>query len=478
MIDLNELSKYREGNRLEVKKAGAGLPKSLWATYSAFANTNGGLILLGVIEAEDKSLKVVGVSKPEELLTDFWNTVNNPQKISVSILLDKHVHIETVDGKKIIVIEVPRADRGLRPVFLNHNPFTGTYRRNGEGDFVCPPEAVRAMICDSGEKTQDMLVLDKMRLNVFDYESLRRYRNRMRDTRPGHVWTDLDDVEFLQKLGCIGVGEDEKFHPTAAGLLMFGFESEILHEYPQYFLDYQEHFDTDVRWTDRFHSATGEWSGNLFDFFFKAYNKLVQNPKIKVPFKMEGIFRVDDTPVHKALREALANCLCNADYYGPRGLVVRNNVDEIIFENPGGFRVTMGEALSGGVSSPRNGVILKMFNLLDIGERTGSGIPLIYRTWRGEGFRGPEYTEFFEPDRTILTLPLTQQSGDKPAIKTGDKKQAIVSYLEKYGRAKTVILAEIIGLKPSQTRLYLNRLVADGRIIADGKNKNRTYRLS
>ena len=69
------------------------------------------------------------------------------------------------------------------------------------------------------------------------------------------------------------------------------------------------------------------------------YNKLQQD--IKVPFKMEGIYRVDDTPVHKALREALANCLVNADYYGRRGLVIIKKRDRIIFSNPGSSRIEL-----------------------------------------------------------------------------------------------------------------------------------------
>ena len=55
---------------------------------------------------------------------------------------------------------------------------------------------------------------------------------------------------------------------------------------------------------------------------------------LKTPFKLNGIFRVDDTPMHKAVREALANCLFNADYYGVRGVVVRRTPDKLVFENP------------------------------------------------------------------------------------------------------------------------------------------------
>jgi len=331
---------------------------------------------------------------------------------------------------------------------------------------------------------------------MLDYESLRHYRNRMKVTRPGHVWEKLDDLEFLQKIGAVNIGEDEKLHPTAAGLLMFGFEYEIVREYPNYFLDYQEHYDADARFTDRIHSTSGEWSGNVFDFFFKAYNKLIQNPKIKIPFKMkDGLTRLDDTPIHVALREALANCVSNADFYGERGLVIRNNIDEIIFENPGCFRIELSEALSGGVSSPRNAVILKMLNLLDIGERTGSGIPLIFGAWKGEGFNEPVYTEKIEINRSFLSLPLYKTSDKKQATKTSDKKQAttaignpkhkksderkrgIIDYLSFHAASTSKEVAEHLGISSDRTRGYLQELAADGIVIIEGENRNRTYLL-
>ena len=79
--------------------------------------------------------------------------------------------------------------------------------------------------------------------------------------------------------------------------------------------------DPTIRWTDRLQSSSGDWSGNVFDFFFRVNSKIAKD--IKKPFKLEGITRVDDTPVHKAVREALVNCLVNTDYFLPCGVVIK-----------------------------------------------------------------------------------------------------------------------------------------------------------
>ena len=469
MIDFSKIEQYRENNRIEAKKALGGLPRSVWETYSAFANTYGGIILLGVEELADKSFCTVDLPAPEKLIKEFWDIVNNPNKTSVNVLSSKDVFVQEVDGDHIVVINVPRAERSYKPVYVDGNPLN-TYRRNGEGDYRCTREEYQAMVRDASVKTQDMLVLDEMDVDVFNQESVRSYRQRMRLSRPGHVWEALEDEDFLLKLGAVGIGSDGKKHPTSAGLLMFGNEYEIVREFNAYFLDYQEQYDADTRWTDRIISSSGDWSGNVYDFYFRVYNKLIQD--IKVPFKMEGGVRVDDTAVHQALREALANCLVNADYYGRQGLVIIKKRDAITMANPGGFRIEIDAA--------------KMFNLIDIGERAGSGIPNIFRVWRERGWAAPEITEQLEPERTVLTLLFSKKGDKKATIKSDDKKvtiksarqkEEIIAYLTDHVSAKSSDIAELLGVKSTRAKKLLSELIAEETVVAEGGNRNRTYRL-
>jgi predicted HTH transcriptional regulator len=129
----------QKGERLtlEAKLAKAELPRSVWETYSAFANTIGGTIFLGIDENRKeknpaKRFAIVGVKGAQKILTDFWNTINS-NKVSENILTDADTEIVEVDGKQVIVIHVPQADWRVKPIYLNDNVYRGTFRRNHEG---------------------------------------------------------------------------------------------------------------------------------------------------------------------------------------------------------------------------------------------------------------------------------------------------------------------------------------------------------
>lgn len=122
-----------------------------------------------------------------------------------------------------------------------------------------------------------------------------------------------------------------------------------------------------------------------------------------------------------------------------------------------------------------------MFNLIDIGERAGSGIPKIVNIWRDEGLRDPIIEEQFDPDRTLITLSLEK----KQAIKTSEKiptkakrtvenQTKILDYLKDNGRSGCVEIARYIGLSTARTRAILSEMKE---VEALGGNRNRTYRI-
>ncbi len=152
-MTVSVLSKYKENKRIEAKKATGGLPRSIWETYSAFANTSGGVILLGVLEdKKDRTLYPVDLPDPQRLIAQFLDGVNDLRVVNKNILAKKDVRIDVVDGKEIVVIRVPRAKRIEKPIYIGGNPFIGTYKRVLDADIRCDEDEVKKMLADAERK--------------------------------------------------------------------------------------------------------------------------------------------------------------------------------------------------------------------------------------------------------------------------------------------------------------------------------------
>lgn len=124
-----ELKVLAETAELECKLAagrdGRGeLPKDFWKTYSAFANTRGGVVLLGIKEKPKGTFRVAGIQEPEQLITDLFNQLNNPQKVNVNLLSDRDVEQIATENGTVIKIALPPASRTDKPVHLGSNPLT------------------------------------------------------------------------------------------------------------------------------------------------------------------------------------------------------------------------------------------------------------------------------------------------------------------------------------------------------------------
>ena len=331
-------------------------------------------------------------------------------------------------------------------------------------------------------------VLKGYDFNDLDMESVAVYRNRFAAVRPGHVWSDLPVPEFLERIGAIGKNRDEGFAGLRlAGLLMFGRAEVIRDALPHYMVDYQERPEpkAERRWIDRL-VPDGSWSGNVYDFFRKVYRKLTAD--LKVPFQLLDGQRVDDTPVHEALREALANTLIHADFSGRVSVLVVKRPDMFGFRNPGLMRVPPELAVIGGNSDCRNRRLQTMFQLVGYGDHAGSGLPKIYRNWASQHWRRPELYELRDPEQTLMELrtsslvpedalvDLQQHLGDRFATLPELPRLALITASAE-GLVHHSRLREISTEHPADITKMLAGLVRDGLLLPDGTGRGMVYFL-
>ncbi len=399
---LSELS-LNESDDLEFKSAKGGLPKSLWETYSAMANSQGGVILLGV----EINGSISGVKDAAHMKQDFWNTINNRGKVNLNLLDSEDVQLIEHPQGTLLAIQVPQATRYQRPVFTGQNPLTGTYRRNSEGDYHCTEKEVSQMLADRSEKPADSQILEHFDLDDLDYLSLQQYRQRLVSYKPTHPWLSENDRGLLMKLGGYrSCRTSNKQGLTIAGLLMFGKEEALREALPQYHVDYREKLSetSELRWTDRL-TLDGTWSGNLFQFYIRVIQKL--GADLKLPFQLDNVlFRKGETIVHVAIREALVNALIHADYQGQGGIVIEKYENRFEFSNPGSLLISLEQLLHGNISECRNKSLQTMFTMIGAAEKAGSGVDKIWMGWNSQHWRSPMVREQVQPSRVRWTLPM------------------------------------------------------------------------
>ena len=492
MTELELLNILDIGERVDIecKKSSNEIPKDLWSTYSAMANTEGGAIILGISEnKKHQSFDITGVANPERRLKEFWDLINDTKKVNKNLLSDDDVSVIQIDDKSVIYIKVPRASDKEKPIVIHGNPYTGTYRRNYEGDYRCNEEIVKSMIRDSSDDGNDQTIIEDYNINDIDSDTLKQYRNRFLAHKPDHVFNGYSDEEFLLSLGAIREDRKRKVKElTVAGLLMFGKGRIVREVFPKLNLDYMEIMEdnTDVRWTDRF-TINGEWENNLYNFYFSVMPKLTQN--IKVPFSLENLERKDDTSVHKAIREAFINALIHADYSIDGSIKIIKRKDRYEFHNLGNLRVDKESIFKGGVTKSRNPNLQFMFRMIGLAENAGSGFPTILNTCHEQHWRIPELDENLELKYVTLKLwmlslipeecldALSEIYGSRFRSLATDKVLALVTaYLE--GEVSNARLQNISNKHPYDITKMLHELEEEKYLIVEGYGKGKIYKVN
>lgn len=490
---LEEL-KYGEHIHLECKKAESQIPNSVWETYSSFANTDGGTILFGVEEHIkevdfNKRFSFVSIKNPDQRIKDFWNTINS-DKVSSNILVDANVGCCEICGATIIWIKIPPANYKHRPVYINGNPMKGTFKRNYEGDYHCTEDEVKAMLRDASDSGNDGGLLDGYTMDDIDMQALRSYRIEFEHHNPEHVWNGVDDLSFMKNMAGYAVDRvTGKGWLTAAGLLMFGKSVSVVERFGNIRMDYLDvsNLLPGSRWSDRL-TYDGTWENNLYNFMRMVMPKLVSG--LKRPFRLEGMVRVDDTPVHQAIREAVVNMIIHSDYLVSSGILKVEKSDKgFVFSNPGSLRLPVRTIYEGGHSVARNPRIQTFFRMIGAGDNIGSGFPTILSAWGEENWRKPDLSEDTELRQVNLKLwmisLMPQECTEHLQSLFGlkytrlNKEEQIIlgtAFLE--GSVSNARMQSIFDLHSTEIGHILSGLVESNMLIADKKGRWTSYILN
>ena len=493
VTDIKVLLKVGERISFECKKAENNIPKSVWETYSSFANTIGGIIVLGITEnikfvGEANHFEITGVNHPQKLRKEFFDTLNS-NKVNRNILTDTDVEIIDYEGVSLMCITVPQADYRQRPIYINGNMMNGAFKRNYEGDYHCTEEDVKAMIRDANDSGNDGLLIEHYNIDDIDSGTLSAYRNRFRTANPDHIWNDYADKEFLLNIGAYTKDRNTgREGLTLAGLLLFGKGLSIRERFDNIRMDYLDYtnLEEESRWSDRL-TYDGRWENNLYNFFMRVQSKLISD--IKRPFSLKGMERNDDSLLHKAIREALTNLIIHADYMLTGILKVEKYDNRFVFSNPGSLKIPVVDIYEGGHSKARNPHIQAIFRMIGLGENIGSGFPTILEACKKENWRKPLLSE--RPDLHLVELTISMVS----LISAECETQLLEFYGDDYNKAEKeeqLILATalnegvianntiqlLLDKNPLEAGKLLYALVGKDMLLSTNKGRWTTYSIN
>lgn len=473
--NIRDIKNLIENKDIEIKKAANSFPKDALETYSAFANTNGGYLIFGISENEDNSFSLTGVENTQKILKEMFDMLNNRKNINKNLIDDKNILCKTIDNKEIIIIYIPSAKYTDKPIYLNGNPYKSYYRMNSS-DYLCEKEIVDAMIRDSSPISFDNTIVKNFTIDDLDLETITKYRNYFSQIKKNHPYNNYDNITFLVKLGAmVPDRESNIISPTIAGLLVFGKSSSIRERLPHYHVEYIDKIDVGIlhdRWRDRV-IDDGTWGeGNLYNFFFTVINKLYLTLKNNFELDENSISRKEDSPMRTAIREAFVNSIIHNDFQNTRGIIISRLNNSFKFVNGGTLRISRERFFLGEYSEPRNHNIQKIFNMINLSERAGTGIPKIIYAVKTYNLLFPELNilpgfvsfDFFDISEVENATDLT------------DIEKRVFIYILNKKYIKRLDIDKEFKIQKIESLRLLNSLVEKGYIEKFGHSVSTTYK--
>jgi predicted HTH transcriptional regulator len=187
---------------------------------------------------------------------------------------------------------------------------------------------------------------------------------------------------------------------------------------------------------------------------------------------MEGIIRKDDTPQHKAVREALTNAIIHADFMLNGILKVEKYDDRFVLTNPGLLKLPIEQIYSGGESKARNQRMQSMLRMIGYGENLGSGFPIILNAWNEKHWLKPELVEQPELMQVKLILHIETKNVAKDVAKEiSDRQHIILGFLQDSPTLSATELSQKTGMTTRTIQRDLADLQEKGILSREGSRK-------
>lgn len=465
------IEKTRENFQLEYKECSGSLSKSFWETYSAFSNSKGGYIILGVAENIPTNT-IIGVGNYDAIIKNIWDLLSNKQKVSYSTISNGDISCININGKYIISVKISEAPDTNKPVYLD-NKLQNSFIRKGDGDRSATDSELRMMLRNASPEN-DSILIEKFNLDDLDELSIVSFKDNVSVRYPSKGFAKSSKEEFLLNIGAVVKNRETNIIQIKRGTLLFlGKYTSIRELYPHYHLDYFNRKGNNLRWIDRV--ATDEpnlHEMNIYNFFNIVSEKL--KLVLKEAFQLdEDQKRIGISDFDESIREALVNCLAHADYMNEHPSTKIEVFDGWFhFINPGKMLISIEQFTGGGDSRPRNETIMSMFRLLGFAERQGFGGHQIFSSAVKNEYRIPEIESDIE--KTDLKIWNIDIADAYPEL--SDNERSVFSCIVKADRAITRrLVQEVTQLSEYHTRKALSELIDCNRIEAIGSGRATRY---
>lgn len=387
---LSLLNALDENERLEAKR-GSEVGPSILETICAFANEpglQGGTLLLGVVRDETDLFSpyvVEGVAQPDALsaalATQCREQFNLPVRVQIAS--------EQISGKTVLVVTVPEAQPGDKPVFIKSRGLPkGAFRRVGSTDQQCTEDDLLALYQGRQVESFDYTVLPDTSMADFSPEAIADYRKVRADANADAEELRWSDEELLESLGCAR-RHAGTLTPTVAGLLLFGKPQALRRVYPMTRVDYirvpgKEWVPDPER---RFDSV------EIRDYLFRTIRRALAAVLDDLP-KAFGLTEGDpqrkDKPLipQRVLREGIVNAVMHRSYRSHAPIQIIRYSNRIEIHNPG-HSLKSPEHLGEPGSVPRNPRIAAVLLDTRFAETKGSGIRVMREMMVEAGLEPP-----------------------------------------------------------------------------------------